>query len=58
MKIETLNRLLLISWLLVTAGACYLNLGAGLVVSGTTLAFLTLYLARRAGIYAETKEGD
>lgn len=58
MKISILNRYLTLSWVLITIGSCLLNFGAGLIVSGTVLAFLTLFLAHKAGVYAPKPETE
>lgn len=58
MNIEILNRYLALSWVLITIGACILNIGAGLIVSGIVLLCLTLFMARFAGVYSAKSETE
>jgi multisubunit Na+/H+ antiporter MnhE subunit len=58
MKLSILNLYLTLSWVLITIGGCVLNLGAGLIVSGVVLAFLTLFLAHKAGVYVPKPETE
>ena len=58
MNIKILNRYLALSWVLITTGACILNIGAGLIVSGIFLVFITLFMARFAGVYVSKPETE
>lgn len=51
MSLLTFNIALLLGWLLASAGGVILNAGAGLLLSGLLLIALTLFSARRFGLY-------
>ena len=55
MNLLTFNIALLLGWLLASAGAILLNLGAGLLLAGLLLIALTLFSARRFGLYLTDK---
>jgi len=51
MNLLTFNIALLLGWLLASAGGIILNIGAGLLMTGLLLIALTLFSARRFGLY-------
>ena len=51
MNLLTFNIALLLGWLLASAGGILLNTGAGLLLAGLLLIALTLFSARRFGLY-------
>lgn len=51
MNIHIFNACLLIGWIMVTAGAMVLNLGAGACVGGALLIALTFATARMGGLF-------
>ena len=51
MNLLTFNIALLLGWLLASAGGIWLNVGAGLLLAGLLLIALTLFSARRFGLY-------
>lgn len=52
MALRVFNISILLGWLLVTIGGMILNVGAGLLISGILLLFLTAALSRLAGLFA------
>ena len=51
MALRVFNISILLGWLLVTIGGMILNVGAGLLISGILLLFLTAALSRLAGLF-------
>ena len=51
MNLLFFNIAIAIGWLMVLAGACLLNVPAGLIVAGLLLLALTFAGARMAGVY-------
>ncbi|MGO4154350.1 hypothetical protein [Cupriavidus sp. YAF13] len=58
MNARLFNVCLLLGWLLVLAGGCLLNAGAGLIFAGLLMLALVLIVARMAGIYVSAKPDD
>ena len=58
MNLLTFNVVLLLGWLLASAGGILLNVGAGLLLAGLLLIALTLFSARRFGLYLADKAED
>jgi len=58
MNAHLFNACLLVGWLLVLAGGCMLNVGAGLVGGGLLLLALVFVVARVAGVYVPKKDAD
>ena len=55
MNLLTFNVALLLGWFLASAGGIVLNVGAGLLLSGLLLIALTIFCARRFGLYLADK---
>jgi hypothetical protein len=58
MNLLTFNIALLLGWLLALAGGIILNTGAGLLLAGLLLIALTLFSARRFGLYLTGQNED
>ena len=58
MNLLTFNIALLLGWLLASSGGIILNTGAGLLLSGLLLIALTLFSARRFGLYLTDPKED
>ena len=51
MNLLTFNIALLLGWVVASSGGIILNTGAGLLMAGLLLIALTLFSARRFGLY-------
>jgi len=51
MHLAIFNICTAIAWILISAGAIMLNVGAGLIICGVTLAVMVVYLSLRFGVY-------
>lgn len=58
MNAHLFNACLFCGWLLVLAGGCLINVGAGLIGSGLLLLTLVIFVARLAGVYVPGKDTD
>ncbi len=58
MNLLTFNIALLLGWLLASSGGIILNIGAGLLLCGLLLIALTLFSARRFGLYLTGQKED
>lgn len=58
MNIKIFNLCLLIGWVMVTAGAMVLNIGAGLCAGGVLLILLTLLTVKIGGLFVANKGGQ